>query len=304
MNKQNTFLFIFLALILIGLINIKDLSIITPFESTTYSTVTSSANGVAYSSVYKNEQSGFTNIHTLSGESNEAGAYFTTGVKNKDLFKFYLEMNGISPTNFETSSRNKLSVFEPINVNFPTIYDESDGAEKEYCPQPLGDSIQLIKDLGFTWGTECAWRGNYKEDVLRSMAESMYCKVQGTTTQICYKAPLDDADRCDPKVIPYSLSGVVSYNSGNGFVCAVDKNILLNTLPKTIIDSEGIVRDVKLVGVQGDTIFTIKLTDSPDPDPQPKEPDYSNYYIVGILALITIVLYNLYISGGLNFGKR
>lgn len=194
---------------------------ISPFTGTAYSEMAVLKDKLTYFSLVDNEQSGFTDQHFLNGESGTIGQTFQTGGKNRPFFRFYLEGNNIPSDNFIESRRSLVSVFEPTNVIFPTVFDESSQTTKQDCAfNPLGDSIQEIENLGFIWSQRCAWLGDYNANKLVQMSGNMICEVSGNVNQVCNSVPL--GSDCTPISHDYFFEGKVSYILGNGFLCNLD----------------------------------------------------------------------------------
>jgi hypothetical protein len=195
---------------------------------------------------------GFRENHYLSDEDdNVRNTYFMYGADNKQFFTFYLEGNGISSSNFEAGGNKPLiCVFSPTNVNFPTVYDESDGRYVESCPTPLGDSISQIQSLGFVWNggatgstKACCWTGNYKTSVLNEMSENMICNVQGEG---------------------YNLNGDVGVTS-TGFYCKVDSSKYPFDYKTTPINPKVIFKFVTYISPQTTELLPITQTGTNEP---------------------------------------
>jgi len=244
---------------------------------TYYASFYTNSTAITYMTVTDYELNGFTGFHVLN---ENAGNYFecsgnTCPQSNKNMFRFYLEMNGIDSRFFTQSDVNDLSVFSPIGAS-------------GYCPNPVGNNITEIQALGFGWDTACSWNGRYSPDVLKRMANNMVCMVTGKTTHICSGGPIGSMDRCITSSVNYNIQGTVNYESGNGFVCNVDVASLRKLVPSDFIDSSGQRRITNVIGVDGKVMFYKK------PVTQPPTPQNISYLYIIIFVIIVGGLFYLY----------
>ena len=68
--------------------------------------------------------------------------------------------------------------------------------------------------------------------------------------------PIGKEDRCVRESQSYDIKGVVTYSSNDGFICNVEKSILLNKLPKTFVKQDGQEVNVGKIGFEGTVEFT------------------------------------------------
>jgi len=196
----------------------------------------------------------FKPLHSLTGElSND----FSSGELNKRFWRFFLKANNVNPDNFRDYSGRVLSgVFTPINWESlaSRVWDESDGAYKYVAYSPVGEDIEKIKSLGFSWDYRGCWSGGYKTSIMQDMANKMACYVEGYTTALANDIYIKP-DRSQSFSQKYKIFGDASFD-GDSFRCQVDTNELFEDLPKTFIrPSDGATVSVGGAGVDGKVVF-------------------------------------------------
>jgi len=282
-KKVITSMSISIILILLGLVfYFGVLQTMRPSQGTAYSQTSFTKDTITYSRLWNNYEMGFSNIHFLapSSDGNTGGDFESNS--NSGLSLFYLEQNNIDSSKFSASGYKPLvCAFSPKNIVDPPLYNNelknlgftyyprtegyyySTGGDSRICGYDGccaecwvgwgcgGDTNRAcvsFKKYKVTGQSAC-WTGNYQSSILSSFVSQMTCSVIGNVNSLCQKSPVGASDRCVPYSYPYDIQGKVSYQSGNAFVCSVDRTKLFNKLPQTMIRPDGRNVSVALVGM-------------------------------------------------------
>jgi len=195
----------------------------------------------------------FKSEHGLTGS---LGNDFSSGGLNKRFWRFFLIANDVNPDNFrDYSGMVSSGVFSPINFEdlVTANYDESQRAWVYRSSVPVGEDINKIKDLGFSWDYRGTWKGGYKTSVMQDMANKMACYVEGQTTVLADGIYLK-SDRSEKFIQSYKIYGETQYTQGS-FICKVNTDELFNELPKTFTRSDGATVNVGGAGIDGKVVF-------------------------------------------------
>ncbi len=273
MKKKNThFLFGVIALAVLCLIiygGVIQQTALTQDTASLYTAFSSDVDSFTYGSIEMSDQRN--SLFDLQGLEESVRSNFMCATSqctpsNKGFFKFYLEQHDIPSDTFSAWGHNLLSVFQPNNVVFPTRWDESDGASKNWCTVPLGDYITEIEALGFVWDVNCGWSGGWDDGKMAAIATNLRCIASGQTTAICQDNYIEISNpfRCAPYDVGYHMIGDVTFEADNAFICHVNSSEIYSVAPSTFDNPDGESKNVGGIGITGTIVFEERPPCIPD----------------------------------------